>query len=291
MSDQAAATLPRCYRHPDRETGVRCSRCERPICPDCMTPASVGFHCPECLSEGRRTVRRSRTLYGGVARGRPNAVTSLLIVVNIGAFLAELATGGTALGLFGGGTANTAVVRFGGFWFLILNGEYYRLLTAAFLHVGLLHIGLNMYMLYILGPEVERLVGWWRFLLLYLVCAIGGSSLAVAFHQSGIGASGAVFGLFSALYVMLRHRRRDTSQITTLIVINLVFSFVVPGIGYWAHLGGLVSGAVIAVAYAYSPPGRLRTLWQLAGPLVVLAASAGLVATSVAAWHGGGGVG
>ncbi len=256
-----------------------------------MTPASVGFQCPECVSEGRRTVRQPRTVYGGVVRGRPNVVTSTLIVVNIGAFLAELATGGAALGIFGGSTSNTVVLRFGGFWFAILNGEYYRLLTSAFLHVGFLHIALNMYMLYLLGPAVEQLVGWWRFLLLYLVCAVGGSALAAAFHQSGIGASGAVFGLFSALYVMLRHRRRDTSQITALIVINLVFSFAVPGIGYWAHLGGLVSGAIAAASYAYSPSGRLRTAWQLSGPLVVLAASAGLVATSAAAWHGGGAFG
>jgi membrane associated rhomboid family serine protease len=249
-----------------------------------MTPASVGFHCPECVSEGRRTVRQPRTVYGGRASARPDIVTMSLIGTNVVAFVVELATGAT---LFGNAGSSTFVQRFSGSWpSIVFGGEYYRLLTSAFLHQGLIHIGFNMYLLYALGPELERLVGWWRFLVLYLACALGGSALALAFQQSGIGASGAVFGLFSSLYVMLRHRRRDTSQVTSLIVLNLVFSFVMPGIGYWAHIGGLVSGGIIGVSYAFAPPGRVRTLWQLSGPLVVVGASIGLVAAQVAAHSG-----
>ena len=248
---------PTCYRHPDRQTYIRCSRCERPICPDCMNDAPVGFQCPQCVGSG--TVR-TRTVVGGTAAQRPGAVTMTLIALNVLAFLVEL--------------GRPAFERdFTGWNFAIaVHHEYYRLITAMFLHVGWWHIAFNMYALYLMGPSLERALGWWRFLGLYLVAGFAGS--VVAYALTGIGnaaegASGAIFGLFAAIWVLSRRFGGDTSQIATVIVINFVLGFVLSNVSWQGHLGGLVAGAVIALAYAHAPR-RWRTPAHV-GVLVLVA--------------------
>ncbi len=273
--------VPVCYRHPKRETGVRCVRCDRPICPECMNEASVGFQCPECVSQGRRDQRRPRTQFGGTLAGSKGYVTISLIAINVLVEVVSIASAG-GRGLFGGGLGgllggstplveNWSMAGQGEFIntqtsqhvlapFGVSDGEYYRLVTSMFVHLGPLHLLTNMWALWIIGRSLELVLGPLRFLVLYFVAGLGGSVAVYVFapYPGGAGASGAIFGLFAALFVILKRLRRDTSAIIPLLVINLVISFV-PGISWQAHLGGLVTGAVVAFAFAYAPPKR-RTL-------------------------------
>lgn len=282
-------TPPVCYRHPKRETYLHCVRCNRPICPECLHEAPVGFQCPECVAEGRRTVRQGRTVFGGSMRGSLGYVTKALIAINVAVMIVSLASaggGGLGSGLLIGGS--TRLTEWGSVWGAIswetpaghhafdqpagiADGDFYRLFTAMFLHYGLLHLALNMWALWVLGRELENQLGPGRYLLLYLLAGLGGNVAAYWLSPAGqsAGASGAVFGLFAALFVVARRLNRDTSQIITVLVINLVFSFSVPGISWQAHLGGLIVGAALAVAMTY-PPRELRGK-------VLSAASAGIV--------------
>jgi membrane associated rhomboid family serine protease len=248
-----------------------------------MIPASVGFQCPECVSEGRRTVRAGRTVYGGRVTGRVGQLSMLLIAINVGVLIAKFAVGSDPLAFSGGGGSSTWIDRrFAGLPAdFDVNHEYYRFVTSMFLHTGLLHLFFNCYLIYLIGPTLEGMLGRWRFLLLYFGAGIGGSALSYVMNQGGEGASGAVFGLFAALYVFGRQQRRDTSQVVGLIVANIVFSVLVPGIGYWAHFGGLVAGAIIAAGMAYAPPGRLRLPVQLSGVAVVALLVVALTAVGV----------
>ena len=269
---------PVCYRHPDRETYVRCVRCDRPICPDCMRSASVGFQCVECVKQGAATIRQPKAAYGGKARATPE-VTYALLGLNV---LMLLLTQGFRLGLFGGGSpselfqklalrpcvallpGSTCATGFGG----VADGDYYRLLTSTFLHFGLLHIALNMYCLFLLGPALEQALGRLRFGVLYLLSGLAGSALSYALgpaNEMAAGASGAVFGLFAAYYVLERRRGNDATQITATIAINLFFSFSVPGIDWRGHVGGLIGGALVTAALVYPPLGRQRALLQALG--------------------------
>ena len=252
MTTPEVATSPTCYRHPDRETWVRCTRCERPICPDCMKDAAVGFQCPECVAQGNKTVREARTTFGGRVSGNDRAVTMVLLGLNIAIFVLQLATDGELTD------------RYKSFGYAIaLGDEYYRLLTAAFLHAGVLHIAFNMYCLFLVGPPLEATLGRVRYLTLYLLAAVGGSAASYVFSSpgvSGVGASGAIFGLFGAYLVVARRLNADARSIATVVGINLVLGFVIPNIDWRAHLGGLVVGAVVGAAFAYAPPGPRRAL-------------------------------
>jgi membrane associated rhomboid family serine protease len=277
MSDDAAGApapseVPRCYRHPDRETYIRCARCDRPICPDCMSPASVGFQCPECVREGSRTQRQARTVFGGrVATGA--TVTLTLIGINVVVYVLELALGTpflTKFALIGLAQDPTTGEVVG-----VADGEWWRLITATFLHDpnSFLHILFNMYALYVLGPPIENLVGHARFLVLYLVSAVGGTAASYAFsapNSPSVGASGAIFGLFAAWIIFARKQRLDARPMLVLLAINLVLSFVLTGIDWRGHLGGLVSGAAVAAVIAYTPRGPRRTTWQALGTGAVL---------------------
>ena len=257
--EATAPTVPTCYRHPDRETYVRCTRCERPICPDCMHSASVGFQCPECVREGARTQRPLRTVFGGRIRADSGIVTRSLIAINVVTFLLQYAVPGLQSRLL----LNVAAVS---------DGQYYRLLTAAFLHGGLLHIFFNMYLLLLVGSQLEAALGRWRFTALYLVSALGGSAASYLFNPPGysaLGASGAVFGLFGALFVVSRRLNTDATGIVWLIALNLVLGFVLPGIDWRAHVGGLMTGAVLAAAYAYAPR-SVRLPAQIGASLLVV---------------------
>ncbi|MFE9651424.1 rhomboid family intramembrane serine protease [Micromonospora sp. NPDC006431] len=288
-------TTPVCYRHPDRETYVRCTRCDRPICPECMRDASVGHQCPECVSEGRRSVRPARTAFGGGAAGRQGYVTKALIALNVLVMILSIASdrGGDAAvggsgfgGLLGGSTPLTdwgAVLgqavfpdgTVGG----IAQGQWYRLVTAMFLHYGVVHLLLNMWALWVLGRSLEAVLGPLRFLALYLIAGLGGNVAVYLFspvNQPSAGASTAIFGLFAATFVIMRRLGRDTSAILPILVINLIFTFTVPGISIAGHLGGLVIGAVMALVLAYAPRMR-RTGFQAAGGAIVLVALLGLI--------------
>jgi membrane associated rhomboid family serine protease len=243
-----------CYRHPDRETGVSCSSCGRPICPECMTPTPVGMRCPECMRQRTKVMRGPS---GSPAFGDAPA-TYVLIGLNVLAFLAEVATGSGGLaGATGSVIRNFALLGNG-----VAEGEYYRLLTGGFLHAGLIHIAFNMFALYIVGRVIEPGIGTPRFLALYFASLLAGAFGALALSQPyepTVGASGAIFGLFGATAVIARGRGMNelASQIGFLIVINLVFTFSVPHISIGGHLGGLIGGAICALAIVAGDRGRL----------------------------------
>lgn len=276
-----AGPAPTCYRHPDRPTYISCTRCGRPICPECMRPASVGFHCPEEIAEARRTVRAPRTALGGrISAGRD--ATTVLVGLNILVFVIMTVSG---TGILAGQPSLlfaefadvpgrvVAVTPDGGAHLLagVAHGEVWRLLTAMFLHFGVIHLALNMYVLLLVGPPLEAALGRLRFVLLYLLAGLGGSVASFAFGphaQIAAGASGAIFGLFGAYYVIARRIGAQTGPIVATIGLNLVISFSVAFIDVRAHVGGLVTGAAVAAVLAYAPRNR-RTLVQGAGAAAV----------------------
>lgn len=251
-----------CYRHPDRATALRCTRCDRYICGDCMRGAAVGQHCVDCAQEAPARVRRTRPLVRA-ASGVP-VITYGLITLNVLTFVAQLASG----------HSDTQ-------WMLwapaVADGQVYRLLTSAFLHYGPMHLLLNMWALYVVGPPLEDLLGRLRFSALYLLSALGGSVavyLLAPLNTATAGASGAVFGLFGAMLIVGRQLRMDIGWVAGIIVINLVFTFTIPGISWQGHLGGLITGMLVAGAYVYPGPARRN--------LVQAVASAGFLALFVA---------
>jgi membrane associated rhomboid family serine protease len=264
---------PVCYRHGDRETYVRCSRCDRPICPDCMVSASVGFQCPECVREGNRDVRQARTTFGGRVHGDTALVTKSLIAVNVVVFLLALAAGPPFVERF----ALVAVDPLSGDG--VAQGGWYRLLTSAFLHQQVLHIGLNMFALWMFGPPLEALVGRARFLALYLTSALAGAAVSYAFNpprQGSLGASGAIFGLVGAVLVADRRMRANTPGLLIYLAVLLLPGFLIQGIDWRAHLGGLAAGLLIGLVFAYAPRAT-RTAYHLVATGLVLAAALLLV--------------
>lgn len=240
-----------CPRHPDRVSYVRCQRCGRPVCPDCQRPAPVGVQCVDCVAAAAQAARPTHTVFGGRVRGGRPVVTITVIALCVASYALQWAD-------------PSWTQRW---WFVPIAGaaEPWRFLTAAFLHSpgSLFHIVFNMLALWMTGPYLEVALGRARYVTLYLVSALGGSVgalvLAPATHgwvTPMVGASGAVFGLFGAVLVVLRRLGRDAGGIVGVIVLNVVLSFVLPGIAWQAHLGGLVVGAALGAAYAYAPHGR-----------------------------------
>jgi membrane associated rhomboid family serine protease len=232
-----------CYRHPDRETGVSCSSCGRPICPDCMTPTPVGMRCPECSRE--RT--RARTV--GAVATEP-ALTYILIGINVAIALGSMLSGASATG--GGGLGGPSLIEEGAVSrATIADGEYWRLLTAGFLHAGLFHVLFNMFALYILGGLLEPAIGRLRFGLIYFVSLLAGSFGALLLQQRGftVGASGAIFGLMGAAVIVMRNRGMNPmeSGLGIWIGLNLLITFTIPGISIGGHIGGLLGGGLAAV--------------------------------------------
>ncbi|MER7361767.1 rhomboid family intramembrane serine protease [Nonomuraea wenchangensis] len=263
--EQPAEAVPTCYRHPEKETWVRCQRCERPICPECMRDAAVGFQCPECVAEGNRGIRQARSTFGGNVVRTP-IVTYTILVINLLIFGAQYLIGDRVTGELAMWPAGVA-----------LGEQYHRLITAAFVHGGVMHILFNSWALYVVGPYLERSFGHARYLAIYLLSALGGSVLGLwldPLSQPTVGASGAIFGLFGAVFVVGRRLNMDVRGIAVLIAINLAITFVVSGISWTGHIGGLITGSLLAAAIAYAPS-RNRTLWQaatIAGVLIVLIA-------------------
>ena len=233
----------RCYEHPDRLASSICRSCNRPICTVCMVQAPVGWHCHQCV---RREARKSPvTRYQPGAAGLPRMsqtpVTTALIIINVALFVAASASDSL--------TANTWL-----FPILMRNGDqWYRLFSSFFVTNSLFDVGLNMWCLLIIGRLIEPGLGKWRYLAVYLLSGLGGS---VAYYllgnplQPAAGASGAIFGLFGAFFVLARRSSANTSGIVALIGINLVFSFVIPNVAWQAHIGGLITGLAVAIGFA-----------------------------------------
>jgi membrane associated rhomboid family serine protease len=262
---------PVCYRHPGRQTYVSCVRCGRPACPDCLRPAAVGHQCVDCIKEGNRGARRPTGRFGGAVTTQAK-VTWCLIGLNIILYLVQLAHSNLA----------TDWEMLGGFQYRsgqvigVASGQWYRMITSAFLpgtgSLGILDIAFNMWALLIVGPAMERVLGPVRYLAVYLVSAIGGSVLyylLVAPYQPALGASGAIFGLFGAWFVLSRRLGLDSRQVVFLIVINLGISFALPFIAWQAHVGGLVAGGLLTAAYAYAPR-QNRTVIQITATVAML---------------------
>ncbi|MFI5684518.1 rhomboid family intramembrane serine protease [Streptomyces sp. NPDC051636] len=275
-SAQDARSVPVCYRHPDRETGVRCTRCERPICPECMVSASVGFQCPECVRGGSGTgqapaASRPRTVAGGTVTADPRLLTKLLIGLNLAGFVAQLSLGDRLTDRFE--LLGQAYVPVLGSVEGIAQGQWYRLLTAMFLHGGYVHILFNMLSLWWIGGPLEAALGRARYLALYFASGLAGSALTyliAAPNQPSLGASGAIFGLFGATAVLMRRLNYDMRPIIALLVINLIFTFGWSGIAWQAHIGGLVAGVAVGYAMVHAPRQR-RTLIQYGSCALVLA--------------------
>jgi membrane associated rhomboid family serine protease len=267
--------MPHCYRHPNREALVRCTRCDRPICPECMREASVGFHCPDDVALARRTQRSARTSVGAVLRESPPWITGFLLALNVAIYLY------TAL-KSPRGLEHPEYTRLFQDWQLQpfavhKDDSYYRLVTAGFLHVNLLHIASNMLSLAIIGPPLERLIGRWRFGALYLLALLGGSAAVYLLGSPAVpvvGASGALYGLFGACLVMVRRLGLDLQWLVGIIVLNFVFTFSVAGISKLGHIGGFLVGGLAALAIAGLPSmrHRLPDRTQVAGLSAVLVA-------------------
>jgi membrane associated rhomboid family serine protease len=260
-----------CYRHPSRETGVSCSNCGRPICPDCMTTTPVGMRCPECAKQ-RTKVKRMRDM------GTRPRVTLALIAINVIVFLTEqgqFSVFGTSI--HGTVIKESVLDRL----HISVEHEYWRLVSSGFIHENLLHIGFNMYLLYLLGMMLEPAIGSLRFAAIYFTSLLAGSfGVLLATAAPSLGASGAVFGLMGAAVVELRARRISVmeSGIGGLIVLNLILSFSLANISVGAHVGGLIGGALAALAIRAADDRNHRVL----GLVACLALSAAAVAGAIA---------
>lgn len=275
---QDAQSLPTCYRHPGNETGIRCTRCERPICPECMVSASVGFQCPECVRGGSGTghapsASQPRTLAGGTITSDPRLITKILLGLNLVAYLVQLTAGDRFTDAFA--QIGRAYVPVLGSLEGVAEGQWYRLLTSMFLHGSLMHIIFNMLSLWWIGGPLEAALGRARYITLYLVSGLAGSALTyllAAPNQLSLGASGAIFGLFGATAVLMRRLNYDMRPVIALLVINLIFTFSPAfNIAWQAHIGGLVGGVVMGYAMVHAPQKR-RALVQYGTCAVVLAA-------------------
>ena len=272
-----------CYRHPDRETGLSCSECGRPICVDCMSVAPVGIRCPDHAGSSRpqQPVTRRVQHAGRSAALQPAIVTKVLVGLNVGVYLAELATGATV-------NANSGKIFEQGALFgpLVADGDWWRLITAAFLHYGPIHLGMNMLALWWLGAPVEMALGHWRFLLLYIVSGLAGSAGALIASPTAVtvGASGAIFGMLGAgLVLEYEATGRLGGNYLTLIIINLAFTFAVPGISIGGHLGGLIAGALGALVLTGF--GRDRVAFRDVGASRTLAlVGIGVLSVAIAYW-------
>jgi membrane associated rhomboid family serine protease len=268
-----------CYSHPSRETGVSCSNCGRPICPDCMTTTPVGMRCPECASQRTKVVRLREM-------AKLPRVTYALIAINVVVFLTEqgqftLAGTGIYGKVINEGFLDRATISEG--------HQYWRLLSSGFLHENFIHIGFNMYLLYVLGLMLEPAIGSLRFGVIYFTALLVGSfGVVFATANPSLGASGAIFGLMGAAVVELRARGLSVQQsgIGGLIVINLIFSFTFANISVGAHIGGLIGGFLAGLAIRAADNRKLPALGLLA--CLLLSAAAVFAAIAVAGATGSG---
>ena len=262
--------LPVCPRHPEQVPYVRCQRCDRPACPQCQVPSAVGVHCVDCARRNASSRRGVSSLLGG--RAITDAlVTKGLIIACVTIYLVQMAL--PSLG------AQFAFVP------AVASSQPWRFMTTAFLHASLMHLAFNMWALWVLGSALEPILGRWRFAALCALSALGGSTMIywlasptapASWLTSTVGASGAVFGLFAALFIIQRRFGRDTSAIVGLLVLNLAISFIGANISWQGHLGGLVTGAIVAALYAWAPRNR-RTVYGVCGTVGITIALIGVI--------------
>ena len=271
MSDLPGAAANFCYRHPGRQSFVLCQRCGRTICPDCQTQAAVGVVCPECMKEQRKNAPRTKSAVLTRLRGADSpTVTYAVIGVTLAVYVLQFLLGDRVTGL----------LLYAGAYSYPANFEPWRMLTTALVHGSILHVGLNMYTLFIFGQILEGMLGRGRYFALYLLSALAGS-LGVLFLAgpgvSVVGASGAIFGLMGAFLVIQRKLGGNSTQLLVLVGINLVVGFI-PGLGiaWQAHIGGLIGGAVIGLIYVQTRrirDQRLQTLLISAFGVLLVALS------------------
>ncbi|WP_030753617.1 rhomboid family intramembrane serine protease [Streptomyces sp. NRRL S-31] len=274
-SAQDARSAPGCYRHPDRPSGVRCTRCDRPICPECMVSASVGFQCPECVRGGSGEgpapqASRPRTLAGGTVTADPRLLTKILIGINLAVFIAIQADRSLLddVVLYGAWPPKPFAPTSG-----VAGGEWYRFVTSMFAHEAYWHIGFNMLSLWWVGGPLEAALGRARYLAVYFVSGLSGGALTYLLASptdGSLGASGAIFGLFGATAVLMRRLNYDMRPVVALLAINMIFTFnPAMNIAWQAHIGGLVAGVVTGYAMVHAPREK-RTLVQYGTCAVVL---------------------
>ena len=303
---QAATGVPTCYRHPDRETWIRCQRCDKSICPDCMRDAAVGFQCPDCVKEASKGSRQNRALYGGERSADPRLTSYVLIGINALVWLAIAATGGRLsrvadlFALAPTGSCHSAstpsqyypgieesfvctrLTQGDGIWHPgVADGAYWQLVTSVFTHVEIWHLAMNMFALFIFGPALEAIVGRARFLAVYLVSGLASSVLVLFLSSpdgSTVGASGALFGLLGALLVAARKARLNSQWLMQNLAIGVVITVVGWRMISWqGHLGGFLGGVAAAALIAYAPKAR-RPLVQWGGLALVTLVLLGLTA-------------
>jgi membrane associated rhomboid family serine protease len=271
-----------CYRHPDRETGVTCSECGRPICTECMFFAPVGIRCPDHSGQPQGAQRVTQGVRRASIEGTGALVTKILVGLNVAVYLMELAAGGNV-----NGTGNRIYVEGVLFGPFVADGEWWRLFTAMFLHYGPLHLGFNMLALWWFGAAVEQVLGRGRYLLLYLVAGLAGSAGALISSPDNptVGASGAIFGILGAALVLERQRTYVLGGgAFGIIALNLIITFAIPGISIGGHLGGLAGGALGILAL--SRFGRGHAVYGRPGMLGLLGLVAiGLLSILVAYWR------
>lgn len=267
--------MPYCYRHPNRETFVSCSECGRPICAECMTPAPVGQRCPEHSGKPQGAHRISSGIRRGAFEGTGALMTKILVAVNILIYVITAAQG-AGLNNPGGSLFNRWLL----FGPAVANGDWWRLITSAFLHASVIHIAFNMYFLWLVGSAVEQALGRGRFLLVYFISGLAGSAGALVNTPTTpvVGASGALFGILGAALILERQRNYVLGgSAAALIVINLILSFAISGISIGGHVGGLIGGVLCTLVFsrfgrghaAYSRVG----LWSIAGVVAIGLAS------------------
>ncbi|GAA2334479.1 rhomboid family intramembrane serine protease [Saccharopolyspora halophila] len=270
-ADGAPAQLPGCVRHPDRPTGLRCVRCDRPACPDCLRDASVGMQCVDCIAKAESTTRRPTTVAGARLREKPILVPAL-IAVNVVIF--------AITALQAGSMRNFSSALFADFSMLpitVAAGEWWRLLSSGFLHIGFLHLAMNMIALWVIGRDLELLLGRSRFIAVYGLSLLGGSVAVFLFGAADApvaGASGAVYGLMGGIAIAALRLKVSLRPVLIVIGLNIVLSISIPAISLLGHLGGLVLGVAATAALVYAPR-QNRNLVQagaLVGLLVVLIA-------------------
>ncbi|MGH3765854.1 MAG: rhomboid family intramembrane serine protease [Pseudonocardiaceae bacterium] len=256
-------TGPVCIRHPGRETGVRCTRCDRPACPDCLREASVGYQCVDCVATAARSQPRARTVpWSGAAQWSGPTQRLLvvpgLIAINVAIFAITVAEAASVV--------NNPVVRNAASplfqqWALrrsaVADGAWWQPLTAGFLHIGPVHLAINMIALWVIGRDLEQILGSFRFLVVYLVSLLGGSLAVLLFDpRQTAGASGAVFGLMGGFVVVLMKMKLSPRPALTIILLNVVITFAIPGISRYGHFGGLAFGTAVTAALLYAPTRR-----------------------------------
>ena len=286
-----------CYRHPDQVTGIVCQRCHRPICPRCMVAGSVGFQCPDCVAAGRRQTRQGQLPYGGSSSSQPALTSQVLVGINVAIWLAVLLTGGQRGSLFrslaihlrgfcisepyilaADSAAQCSAV--GATWIDgVASGAWWQVVTNAFTHLDVIHIAFNMVALYVLGPQLESVLGRARFLALYLVSALTSSAIVAWFsdpYVTTMGASGAIFGMMGAVLLIAWKHNGDVRSILVWLGVNVAITFMGSGYISWqGHLGGLLGGMAVTAALIWLPrQQRQRWQWPLVALVGVLAVAA-----------------